>query len=122
MRVPTLLLLGFASAFSPLLAQIPGNASSAATAPASQGEIKDKYHVVQVDPFDVKQGVDFPPEYLKRVQEEISKQMVDAKLFGEVLQPGQHPAHVEAPVLRLWGTIHTYKQGSRKKRYVAGSF
>ena len=122
MRVPTLLLLALAFALSPLLAQIPGNASSAATAPASQGEIKDKYHVIQVDPFDVKQGVDFPPEYLKRVQEEISKQLVDAKLFEEVLLPGNHPAQAEAPVLRLSGTIHNYKQGSRKKRYLAGGF
>jgi hypothetical protein len=120
MQLAILVLLGLVSAFSPLLAQTPGNASSAA--PASQGEIKDKYHVVQVDQFDVKQGVDFPPEYLKRVQEEISKQLVDAKLFEEVLQPGQHPAQPEAPVMRLSGTIHNYKQGSRKKRYVAGGF
>ena len=122
MRVPTLLLLGFVSVFPPLLAQTPGNASEAARAPAGQGEIKDKYHVVQVDQFEVKQGVDFPPEYLRRVQEEISKQLVDTKLFEEVLLPGNHPAQAEAPVLRLSGTIHNYKQGRRKKRYLAGGF
>src|ERR1700730_19323751 len=110
MRVPTLLLLGFVSVFPPLLAQTPGNASEAARAPAGQGEIKDKYHVVQVDQFEVKQGVDLPPEYLRRVQEEISKQLVDTKLFEEVLLPGNHPAQAEAPVLRLSGTIHNYKQ------------
>ena len=66
----------------------------------------------------MKQGIDFPPEYLNRVQEEISKQLVDAKLFEEVLQPGRHSAQAEAPVLRLSGTIHNYKQGSRKKRYI----
>jgi len=113
-RVSALLLLGLASAFSATVAQIPGNASGASGAPAGQGEIKDKYHAVQVDQFEVKKDVEFPPDYLKKLQEEISKQLVDAKLFAEVLQPRQHPAHAEAPVIRLSGTIHNNKQGSRK--------
>src|ERR1700686_5510476 len=120
--VHRLLLLILALAISASAAQIPGSASGAAGAPAGQGEIKDKYHVVQVDQFEVKKDVQFPPEYLKKVQEEISKQLVDAKLFEEVLQPGQQPARAEAPVLRLSGTIHNYKAGSRKKRYLAGNF
>jgi hypothetical protein len=115
-----LLLLLLALAISASAAQIPGNGSGAAGAPAGQGEIKDKYHVVQVDLFEVKKDVQFPPEYLKKVQEEISKQLVDAKLFEEVLQPGQQPARAEAPVLRLSGTIHNCKPGSRKKRYLGG--
>jgi uncharacterized protein DUF4410 len=122
MKVSALLFLGLASAFSALAAQAPESPSGAPGAPSGLGEIKDKYHVVQVDQFDVKQGVEFPPEYLKKVQEETSKQLADAKLFEEVLQPGQHPAQAEAPVIRLSGTIHNYKQGSRKKRYLAGSF
>jgi Domain of unknown function (DUF4410) len=127
MRVPAMLflllvlVLGLASAF-PASAQIPASASGAAGAAAGQGEIKDKYHVVQVDQFEVKKDVLFPPEYLKKVQEEISKQLVDTKLFEEVLQPGQQPARAEAPVIRLSGTIHNYNPGSRKKRYVAGGF
>jgi hypothetical protein len=115
-----LLLLLLALAISASASQIPGNGSGAAGAPAGQGEIKDKYHVVQVDLFEVKKDVQFPPEYLKKVQEEISKQLVDAKLFEEVLQPGQQPARAEAPVLRLSGTIHNCKPGSRKKRYLGG--
>jgi hypothetical protein len=120
MKVFVLLLLGLAYAFSVSVAQTPGNASGTSGAPSGQGEIKDKYHVVQVDQFDVKQGVEFPVEYLKKVQEEICKQLVDAKLFQEVLQPGQRPAQAEAPVIRLSGTIHNYKKGSRKKRYIGG--
>jgi hypothetical protein len=117
-----LFLLGLVSVFSPSIAQVAGSAAGAAASPAGPGEIKDKYHVVQVDQFEVKQDVDFPPEYLKRVQEEISKQLADAKVFQEVLQAGQSPAQAEAPVIRLSGTIHNYKQGSRRKRYVAGNF
>jgi hypothetical protein len=118
--VHRLLLLLLALTISASAVQIPGSASGAAAAPAGQGEIKDKYQVVQVDQFDVKKDVQFPPEYLKMVQEEISKQLVDAKLFEEVLQPGQHPARADAPVIRLSGTIHNYKPGSRKKRYLGG--
>jgi hypothetical protein len=117
MKVSALLLLGLASAYSLSVAQIPGGASGA---PAGPGEIKDKYHVVRVDQFDVKKDVQFPPEYLKKLQEEVSKQLVDAKLFEEILQPGQHPAKAEAPMILLAGTIHNYKPGSRKKRYLGG--
>jgi hypothetical protein len=100
--------------------QSPGSPAGAGGAPSGRNEIRDKYHAVRVDQFEVKQEVEFPPEYLKKLQEEISKQLVDAKLFTEVLQPGQPPAQADAPVIRLSGTIHNYKQGSRKKRYLAG--
>jgi hypothetical protein len=119
-KVSVVLLLWLAAAFSASVAQIPGSPAGAPDALAGLGEIKDKYHVVQVDQFDVKEGVEFPVEYLTKVREEISKQLVDAKLFQEVLQPGQHAAQAEAPVLRLSGTIHNYKKGSRKKRYIGG--
>jgi hypothetical protein len=77
---------------------------------------------VQVDPFAVKPGLDFPADYLKTLQVETSKQLADAKIFAEILQPGQTPANPDQPVLRLTGIVHNYKQGSRGKRYVAGNF
>ena len=114
------LLLAFLSGFSTSFSQTTGGAPGSAATPISQTEIKDKYHLAQVDQFEVKQGVEFPAEYLKNLQWEISKQLTDAKIFGEVLQPGQQPAHAEMPVIRLSGTIHNYRQGNRKKRYLAG--
>lgn len=122
MKIAALVLPLLGLAFS-ALAQNAGNAPTAAPAAfAGQGVVKDKYHVVQVDSFDVKKDVDFPPEYLQRVQKEISKQLAAGKVFQEVLEIGQQPSQADAPVVRLTGTIHNYNKGSRAKRYfgVAG--
>jgi hypothetical protein len=105
------------------LSALPATFAQTAKPPdASSNLIKDKYHLAQVDTFAVKPGLDFPADYLKILQAEISKQLADAKIFAEILQPGQTPANPDQPVLRLTGTIHNYKQGSRGKRYVAGQF
>ena len=119
MKIPAQALLVFCSALS--FAQNSGNAPQAIQpTPTDQHEIKDIYHVVQVDEFEVKKGVQFPSEYLSTLQKEITKQLTDAKIFQTVFEAGQHPANGDAPVLHLSGTIHNYKQGSRKKRYVMG--
>jgi hypothetical protein len=110
------LLLLFLSALPATFAQ------TAKPTDASPNLIKGKYHLAQVDTFAVKSGLDFPADYLKTLQAETSKQLADAKIFAEILQPGQAPANPDQPVLRLTGTIHNYKQGSRSKRYVAGQF
>jgi Domain of unknown function (DUF4410) len=108
--------LALLSAYSISFAQIGSGA------PASPSEIKDKYHVALVDQFEVKEGLDFPAEYLKKLQLEISKQLTDTKIFEQVVQPGQQPAHPEMLVLRLAGTVQNYNQGNRAKRYAAGGF
>ena len=73
------LLLAFLTTLSTSFAQISAPSSGSTGRAPSQAEIKDKYHVVQVDQFDVKPGIEFPPEYLKKLQQEISEQRVDAK-------------------------------------------
>src|SRR5438309_1931271 len=118
MKIAAAVLLLFGLAFS-AFAQNAGNAPTAVPAAgAGQGVLKDKYHVVEVDSFDVKQGVDFPPEYLERVRREISKQLAVGKVFQEVLEIGQQPSQADAPLVRLTGTIHNYNKGSRAKRYL----
>lgn len=105
------------------LSTLPATFAQTAKPPdASPNLIKDKYHLAQVDPFVVKPGLDFPADYLKTLQVETSKQLADAKIFAEILQPGQAPANPDQPVLRLTGIVHNYRQGSRGKRYVAGQF
>ena len=121
MKLASLVLLAFVAAFSASFAQDNGNASSpAARVEADPIEIKNKYHVVEVDEFDVKQGVEFPSEYLKKAHQGILKQLSDGKVFDEVLQVGQQPAQAGAPIIRLAGTIRNYTPGSRAKRYVGG--
>lgn len=105
---------------SALLSAHPRNRHAAVSSTlADQTQIKDKYHAIQVSPFEVGQGVQFPPEYLTNLKKEIVRQLTEAKLFQEVLESGQQPAGPDATVLRLSGTIHNYKQGNRKERYLA---
>jgi hypothetical protein len=121
MKLVSLVLVAFIPAFVESFAQDNGSASSpAAQIQADQGQFKSKYHVVRVDEFEVKQGVALPPEYLKKAQQEIVKQLSEAKVFDEVLQAGQQAAQAGAPVIRLSGTIHNYTPGSRAKRYGGG--
>jgi len=91
-----------------------------AATPAAQGQIKDQYHVVQVEHFEVRPGVEFPAEYLRNLQQEISRQLLSSKVFENALEIGQQPLSVAAPVVRLSGMIHSYKEGSRAKRYLVG--
>lgn len=96
----------------------PSHNASATAVPPSL--IKDKYHVAEVDTFDIKPGIVFPPDYVKVLQDETVKQLLDAKLFAQIEPSGQAPADPASPILRLTGTIHNYKQGSRARRYTAG--
>jgi hypothetical protein len=86
----------------------------------AQTTVKHKYRAMQVDRFDIKEGVQFPVDYLLTLQEEILKQLQESKLFQEVLRPGENPTDSTAEVLRLTGTINHFKPGSRAKRYVVG--
>jgi hypothetical protein len=95
--------------------------SSRQVASPDSGNIRDKYRFVQIERFALTEGLDFPPEYLSNLQKEIVKLLTDAKLFQQVMAPGQQPASSDAPRLRLTGTIHNYKQGSRAKRYLGVS-
>jgi Domain of unknown function (DUF4410) len=90
----------------------------AKTARAAEATVRDKYRVVQVYRFEVAEDVPFPTSYLLALQEEIVQQLQKSKSFDEVLNPGEAPHDPSAPVLRLGGTITSYKPGSRGKRYI----
>ncbi len=85
---------------------------------ADQQTVREKYRVVQVDRFEVAEGVSFPAEYLPALQEDIIRRLQKSKTFDEVLRPGESPAKASAAVLRLSGTITGFKPGSRAKRYI----
>jgi hypothetical protein len=95
-----------------------GIVALARPARAVEETIRDKYRVVQVDRFEVSEGVQFPAEYLLTLQEDIIQQLQKSKSFGEVLHPGESPKSPSAPVLRLSGTITRFEPGSRGKRYL----
>jgi len=80
--------------------------------------IREKYQSIQLETFEVKPGVEFPPEYLAKAQEEVFKQLLDAKIVKEVLRSGDVPGDQAVPIAFLSGTINNYTPGSRSKRYV----
>lgn len=53
--------------------------------------VKETFNAIQVIPFDIQKDVTFPTEYLAALQTEISKQLVSAKVFAEVVPAGQTP-------------------------------
>ena len=113
-------------AFAALLVATVVFGLAAGQAPASRAvpqgatpvALKDKYHAVEVEKFDVQKGVEFPPEYIQPLQDEILKQFQKWDKFKEVLRGGEKPADAAAPVLRLTGTVTYFDPGSRGKRYV----
>ncbi len=80
--------------------------------------LKDKYHVVEVEKFSVQEGLQFPPEYVQSLQNEIVKQFGSAKIFAQILLPGQSPTDASASTLRLTGTVTYFDPGNRGKRYI----
>ena len=122
MRAAALLLVAVVTAFSVPSARTFQNSSPAAPANSQAGQelIRHKYRAVQIDEFEVKSGVEFPPEYVKKAQQEMVKRFSDTKLFDRVLPTGNPASAPATPTLRLSGTIHDYNKGSRIKRYVGG--
>ena len=112
-----LLLIGSLSPVVSAQTDAKANSTSPSKAPAPQ-MIRDKYQSIQVEKFEVKQGVEFPPEYLDKAQEEMFKQLADAKIVKEILRAGEQKADPEASFISLSGTINSYTPGSRSKRYV----
>lgn len=82
--------------------------------------IQNKYHAIEVNSFDVEQGVDFPPDYFASLQDELVKQLKEKHLFEAVLKTDEQPPRAEMPVLRLTGVVTKFNEGSRAKRYFVG--
>jgi hypothetical protein len=101
---------------------VPGGTSSSNGAPVqpSPRTVKETFNAIQVIPFDIQKDVTFPAEYLAALQTEISKQLVSAKVFAEVVPAGQTPTVPSPHLLRLTGLITNYSPGSRAKRYFGG--
>ncbi len=91
--------------------------SSISQEPKPQSTIQDKYHVIEVNDFQIKEGVDLKPEYFTALQDELQKQLEESHKFQAVLRPGQPPPQPDMPVLRLTGLITKFNPGSRAKRY-----
>jgi len=115
--------LPFPAGLSGLWAQdVQRSPSTVASAEAKAGQdiVKEKYRLIQIDNFAVKEGVEFPAGYITKAQQEIEKQLTSAKIFDEIRHSGEQAAQPGRAVMRLSGAIHNYTLGSRAKRYLAG--
>jgi hypothetical protein len=81
---------------------------------------KNKYQQIEITGFEVKQGVEFPPDYLADLTNELVTQMKETEKFREVSRAGEAPAGSDALALRLSGTVTEFKAGSRAVRYLVG--
>lgn len=66
----------------------------------------------------VQEGLEFPPEYVRSLPDEIVKEFGASKTFAQALLPGQSPANATSTMLRLTGTVTYFDPGNRGKRYI----
>lgn len=88
-------------------------------APAA-AEIRGKFSNILVGGFDIKEGVDFPSNYLATLSEELIAQLQEIKKFRQVVREERQSESLPGPAVRLIGTITEFKAGSRAKRYLIG--
>ena len=92
--------------------------SAAQASEKKKGTVQDEYHVIQVEDFDIQPGVDFPPNYLASLPQQVVQRLKDSRKFTQVLAAGEKASQEDAFVMRLSGTVTGYDPGSRGKRYV----
>jgi curli biogenesis system outer membrane secretion channel CsgG len=107
------------TAWPVLLAIVTGLGSPTAFA-GDDEQVAHKYNTVEVVRFDTKEGVDFPPDFSVRLNEELVTELQKSKRFAEVLREGEAPKEEGAPALKLVGTVTEFKKGSQMKRYLIG--
>ena len=81
---------------------------------------KNKYQNIEVVRFDIKEGVNFPVDYLHTMTEELVSQLQQTGKFGQVLREGETPEKADVPTIRLVGTVTEFQPGSVAKRVLVG--
>ena len=103
-----------------LLAVLALIAPVAADGQKKDGGLKNQYQNIEVANFDVKEGIDFPADYMTGMMGEIVKELQNLKKFKQVYRASETPTDAAAPTIQLVGTVTKYKAGSRAKRYLIG--
>jgi hypothetical protein len=94
--------------------------TASATAEKSSSKTNEKkYQYVQVNRFDVQQGVDLPPDYQLTIDEDLNKELGKIKGMKQVLREGE-PLPQADPVLLITGTVTKFKKGNQATRYLVG--
>jgi hypothetical protein len=81
--------------------------------------LKNRYQNIEVTPFGVKQGIEYPDDYMRRMMAEIFKDLRAIKKFKHVFAEGETQQDGSASTIQLVGTVVKYKRGNRAKRFIA---
>lgn len=111
-RMKNILLFAF---FTAMLTALP-----AAAQDKKEPIEKNKYQQIEVTRFEVKEGIDFPADYLVSMTEDLVTQLQETKNFKQVLREGKSLSDANAPAIKLVGKITEYKAGNRAVRYMIG--
>jgi hypothetical protein len=81
--------------------------------------LKNRYENIEVTGFDVKQGIDFPNDYMQRMMAGVVKDLRATKKFNRVFAEGETGQDGSSSTIQLVGTVTKYKRGNRAKRFIA---
>lgn len=81
-------------------------------------DLKNLYENIEVTPFEVRQGIDFPEDYMRQMMADVVKDLRGIKKFKRVFAPGE-VQEGSAATIQLVGAVVEYKRGNRAKRLVA---
>ena len=93
--------------------------TSATAQTNSNSTTEKRYSYVQVNRFDVQQGVDFPLDYQLTIVEDMNTELGKIKGMKQVLREGEVLPEGQ-PVLIITGTITKYTKGNQAARYLVG--
>jgi hypothetical protein len=82
-------------------------------------DLKNRYENIEVAPFDVPRGIDFPDGYMRAMMADVVKDLKRIGKFKRVLAEGEAQQDGNAPTIQLVGTVIKYKRGNRVKRLIA---
>jgi len=93
--------------------------SGAAHGQAQNLNLKNRYENIEVIPFDVKPGIEFPNDYRTRMMADVVKDLRGINKFKQVLAEGEAQQGGNASTIQLKGSVMKYKHGNRGKRLIA---
>jgi hypothetical protein len=70
--------------------------------------------------FDTLNGIDFPPDYLATMMDELVHELAGTNRFQQVLREGETPAEANTSIVQLIGTVTEFNKGNRAVRYMVG--
>jgi hypothetical protein len=82
-------------------------------------DLKNRYENIEVAPFDVQRGVDFPDDYMRAMMAGVVKDLKRINKFKRVLAEGEARQDGNAPTIQLVGTVIKFKRGNRGRRLIA---